>query len=63
YSSMYHRGCVWDVKIYPILPEAQTEEGDEGGALPPGALVSVSSDGTLRAWDMYSNICEESLLR
>ncbi|BFZ23498.1 hypothetical protein BsWGS_26537 [Bradybaena similaris] len=63
YSAMYHRGCVWGLTTYPAVLDSDPEEAALGGALPPGALISVSADGTLRAWDVCANICEESVLK
>ena len=71
---MYHRGGVWDLTTYPVAPatvrgqqaDALADAGGEqevGGALPPGALLSVSADGTLRAWDVNADICQESVLK
>lgn len=74
YSSMYHRGGVWDLTTYPVapptMPGEQTDSLEDdivdqevGGAFPPGALLSVSADGTLRVWDVNADICQESVLK
>ncbi|XP_054650919.1 WD repeat-containing protein 62 [Dunckerocampus dactyliophorus] len=62
YSALYHSGCVWDLQVYPQLPDSSQ------ACLPPSSFLTCSSDNTIRLWHAdsaprHNNLYSKDLLR
>nr|XP_057936296.1 WD repeat-containing protein 62 isoform X2 [Doryrhamphus excisus] len=62
YSALYHSSCVWDLQVYPQLPDPSL------ACLPPSSFLTCSSDNTIRLWHAdsaprHNNLYSKDLLR
>ena len=57
HSFLFHSACIWGLEIYPLNSEGQKS------VLPPGSIVTCSSDDTIRIWNMNNNMATNTLYR
>ncbi|XP_068765551.1 WD repeat-containing protein 62 isoform X2 [Struthio camelus] len=53
WSDLFHSSFVWSVEVYP-------EFEDQRSCLPAGSFLTCSSDNTIRAWNLESDVCRSN---
>ncbi|PNF17421.1 hypothetical protein B7P43_G02967 [Cryptotermes secundus] len=53
HSFLFHSACIWGVEMFPPV---EHEGGSALPMMPPGSLVTCSSDDTIRVWNLESNL-------
>ncbi|XP_049613781.1 mitogen-activated protein kinase-binding protein 1-like isoform X3 [Syngnathus scovelli] len=58
HSALFHAACVWDLEMFPDIPE------ETAASLWPGTFLSCSSDSTIRLWhvDERSRVHSRNIL-
>uniref|UniRef100_H3CZG7 MABP1/WDR62 second WD40 domain-containing protein n=1 Tax=Tetraodon nigroviridis TaxID=99883 RepID=H3CZG7_TETNG len=56
HAALYHASCVWDLEMFPELPD------EVGSGLSSGVFLSCSADNTIRVWRMDEWTRSQNLL-